>query len=199
MTRFKNFSVKLVHALVLYGGWGLFAISFLDSTFIPMPMVNDLLLMHLSSLAPARMPIYVFSCTAASVLGAYVLYAIGAGGGHFLRRKFSPEKMHRAQHWLERNDFVAVLVISLLPPPAPFKLFLVTAGAARMNRIRYGAALMVGRGVRFLAEGWLAVAYGARAEAYLKANLAWVSLVLAVAVAGITIAYRVWRARASAA
>jgi membrane protein YqaA with SNARE-associated domain len=155
--------------------------------------------MHLSSLAPARMPIYVFSCTAASVLGAYVLYAIGAGGGHFLRRKFSPEKMHRAQHWLERNDFVAVLVISLLPPPAPFKLFLVTAGAVRMNRIRYGAALMVGRGARFLAEGWLAVLYGAQAEAYLKANLAWVSLVLAVTVAGITIAYRVLKSRASAA
>ncbi len=198
MSSFKKFSLKLVQALVLYGGWGLFAISFLDSTFIPMPMVNDLLLMHLSSLAPARMPIYVFSCTAASVLGAYILYAIGAGGGHFLRRKFSPEKMQRAQHWLDRNDFASVLVISLLPPPAPFKLFLVTAGAARMKRLRYGAALVVGRGARFVAEGWLAVLYGARAEAYLKANLAWVSLVLAVAVAGITIAYRIWTARKTA-
>lgn len=199
MSSFENFSIKLVHALVLYGGWGLFAISFLDSTFIPFPMVNDLLLMHLSSLSPARMPVYVFSCTAASVLGAYVLYAIGAGGGQFFRRKFSPEKMHRAQHWLDRNDFAAVLVISLLPAPAPFKLFLVTAGAVRMNRLRYGAALVVGRGARFVAEGWLAVVYGARAEAYLKANLAWVSLVLAIAVTGLTIAYRIWTARKTAA
>ncbi len=199
MSFLKNLSVKLTHALVLYGGWGLFAISFLDSTFIPFPMVNDLLLMHLSSLSPARMPIYVFDCTAASVLGAYVLYGLGAGGGLFLRRKFSPEKIGRAQRWLDRNDFAAVLVISLLPPPAPFKLFLVTAGAVRMNRIRYGAALVVGRGARFVAEGWLAVLYGARAEAYLKANLGWVSLVVAIAVAGLTIAYRIWTGRTSAA
>ncbi len=180
---------------MLYGGWGLFAISFLDSTFIPFPMVNDLFLMHLSSVFPTRMPIYVLACTTASVLGAYVLYTLGAGGGKFFRRKFSPEKMGRAQHWIERNDFAAVLVVSLLPAPAPFKLFLVTAGALRMNRLRYGAALFVGRGARFAAEGWLAVLYGARAETYLKANLAWVSLVLAIVVIGLTLAYRVWTNR----
>src|SRR5207249_7198055 len=125
------------------------------------------------------------------------LYVLGAGGGQFFRRKFSPEKMGRAQRWLDRNDFAAVLVISLLPAPAPFKLFLVTAGVARMNRLRYGAALVVGRGARFVAEGWLAVLYGARAEAYLKANLAWVSLVVAVAVAGLTVAHRIWIRRAA--
>lgn len=197
MSFLKNLTHHLAHALVLYGALGLFAISLLDSTFIPFPMVNDLLLMHLSSLSPARMPLYVLNCTLASVLGAYVLYGIGHGGGKFFRRRFSPEKMGRAQHWLERNDFVAVLIISLLPAPAPFKLFLVTAGAVGMNRLRYGAALVVGRGVRFLAEGWLAVLYGARAEAYLKANLAWVSLVMAVVVAAATVAYRLFTRRPS--
>jgi membrane protein YqaA with SNARE-associated domain len=194
----KTLIATLGHALVLYGGWGLFAISFLDSTFIPFPMVNDLLLMHLSSLSPARMPIYVLDCTVASVLGAYVLYAIGAGGGKFLTRKFSPDKMARAQRWLERNDFATVLVISLLPAPAPFKLFLVTAGVVRMNRLRYGAALLVGRGARFVAEGWLAALYGAQAEKYLKANLAWVSLVIAVVVVALTLAYRIWARRPAA-
>ena len=198
MSKLKILIAKLGHALVLYGGWGLFAISFLDSTFIPFPMVNDLLLMHLSSLSPQRMPIYVLDCTAASVLGAYVLYAIGAGGGKLLTRKFSPEKMARARGWLERNDFATVLVISLLPAPAPFKLFLVTAGLMRMNRVRYGAALLVGRGARFLAEGWLAVLYGARAEAYLKANLAWVSLAIAIVVVVLTLAYRIWSRRPAA-
>ncbi|HEV2349392.1 MAG TPA: VTT domain-containing protein [Terriglobia bacterium] len=199
MSFLKNLTRNLAHALVLYGALGLFAISLLDSTFIPFPMVNDLLLMHLSSLSPERMLFYVLDCTAASVLGAYVLYAIGHGGGKFFRRKFTPEKMGRAQHWLERNDFAAVLIISLLPAPAPFKLFLVTAGALRMNRLRYGAALVVGRGARFLAEGWLAVRYGARAEAYLKANVAWVSLAVAVAVAAATVAYRLFTRRSSEA
>ena len=195
----KNLAAKLGPALVLYGGWGLFAISFLDSTFIPFPMVNDLLLMHLSSLSPTRMPIYVFASTAGSVLGSYVLYAVGRGGGNFLTRKFSPEKMGSAQRWIERNDFVSVLVISLLPAPAPFKLFLVTAGALKMNRLRFGAALVVGRGARFAAEGWLAVLYGARAEAYLKANLAWVSLTVAVLTIGMTLVYRIWSKRAATA
>jgi undecaprenyl-diphosphatase len=193
----KNLTLNLAHTLVLYGAVGLFAISFLDSTFIPFPMVNDILLMHLSSISPSRMPIYVLNCTVASVLGAFVLYGIGHGGGSFFRRRFSPEKMGRAQHWLERNDFAAVLVISLLPAPAPFKLFLVSAGAARMNRFRYGAALVVGRGARFFAEGWLAVLYGERAEAYLKANIVWVSLVVAVAVAAVTVAYRLIARRPS--
>lgn len=199
MSFLKNLTQHLAHSLVLYGALGLFAISLLDSTFIPFPLVNDLLLMHLSSLSPARMPFYVLDCTAASVLGAYVLYAIGHGGGKFFRRKFSPEKMSRAQHWLDRNDFAAILVISLLPAPAPFKLFLVTAGAVGMNRLRYGAALVVGRGARFLAEGWLAVLYGARAEAYLRANLAWVSLAVAVAVAAVAVAYRLFSKRPSVA
>ena len=197
MSKLKIPIMKLGHALVLYGGWGLFAISFLDSTFIPFPLVNDMLLMHLSSLSPARMPIYVLDCTVASVLGAYVLYAIGAGGGKLLTRKFSPEKMARAQGWLARNDFATVLVVSLLPAPAPFKLFLVTAGVARMNRLRYGAALVVGRGARFMAEGWLAALYGAQAEEYLKANLAWVSLVVAIVVVALTLAYRIWTKRAA--
>jgi membrane protein YqaA with SNARE-associated domain len=198
LTFLKNLAARLGPALVLYGGWGLFAISFLDSTFIPFPMVNDLLLMHLSSLAPTRMPIYVFACTAGSVIGSYVLYALGRGGGNFLTRKFSPEKAGTAQRWIERNDFVSVLVISLLPAPAPFKLFLVTAGALKMNRLRFGAALVVGRGVRFAAEGWLSVLYGVRAEAYLKANLARVSLAVALLTVGLTLVYRFWVRRPAA-
>ncbi len=190
MSFWKALSSNLGRHLILFGGWGLFAISFLDSTFIPFPLVNDLLLMHLSIKSPGAMPIYVAGCTAGSVLGAYVLYVLGAGGGKFLQRHFSADKMGRAERWIARNDFAAVLVISLLPAPAPFKLFLVSAGALRMNRLRYGAALVVGRGARFAAEGWLAAVYGARAEVYLKANIGTVSLIAALIVVAATIVTR---------
>ena len=189
MSFWKSLSAKLGRHLILYGGWGLFGISFLDSTFIPFPLVNDLLLMHLSVKSPAATPFYVVGCTAGSVLGAYVLYALGAGGGKFFRR-FSEEKVGGAERWLARNDFVAVLVISLLPAPAPFKVFLVSAGALRINRLRYGTALVIGRGARFAAEGWLAAHYGARAEAFLKANLVWVSVVTALVVIAATVVSR---------
>jgi len=189
----KSLGAKLGHHLVLYGGWGLFAISFLDSTFIPFPLVNDLLLMHLSTRSPGAMPLYVLACTAGSVFGAYVLYGLGAGGGKFLQRHFSADKMGRAEQWLSRNDFVSVLVISLMPAPAPFKLFLVSAGALRMNRLRYGAALVVGRGARFAAEGWLAMLYGARAEVYLRDNLGKASLIAALVIVLLTVVSRALR------
>lgn len=175
---------------MLYGGWGLFAISFLDSSFLSFPLINDLLLLHLSSQRPDRVLIYVLQSTAGSVLGAYVIYAISRRGGQLLWGSASPGNKSRAGQWLERNDFAAVLVASLLPPPAPFKVFLITAGALRVNPARFGAALLVGRGVRFAAEGLLAARYGARAEIYLKENIAWVSLLAAALVVMMVLVYR---------
>lgn len=194
---FKSLSGKLGRILVLYGGWGLFAISFLDSSVLSFPLVNDLLLIHLSSQLPGRMALYVLQTTLGSVLGAYVVYAIGYGGARFLSRKFGADSMARARRWIERNDFMTVLVASLLPPPAPFKLFMLAAGGARVSPVMFGAALLVGRGLRFAAEGLLAVRYGARAEAYLKANLGWASL--AVVAVLVTLALVRRRVRKSAA
>jgi membrane protein YqaA with SNARE-associated domain len=139
----KSLSVKLGHILVLYGGWGLFAMSFLDSSLIPFPVVNDLALIVMATKRPAWWPLYALASTLGSVCGAYVLYGIARGGGKFFFRKTPPQAMARAQHWLERNDFVAVLVASILPPPAPYKLFVLTAGLLRVNALNFGLALLV--------------------------------------------------------
>jgi len=176
--------------LILYGGGGLFAISFLDSSFLSFPLLNDLLLIHLCSRRPQLSPVYVTLGSLGSVLGACTIYALARGGGGYLWRRYSPNKLDRVRRWLARNDFAAVLVAALLPPPAPFKVFLVAAGMLRVNAIRFAGALVVGRGVRFTAEGLLAARYGAAAEAYLKHHLAWASLVAAVAVAGIALLSR---------
>jgi membrane protein YqaA with SNARE-associated domain len=191
----ESFSSKIGAALALYGGWGLLVISFLDSSFLSLPLANDLFLIHLAGAQPHKALLFAAQCTAGSVLGAYVTYGIARGGGMFLLRKAAPEKVARARRWLDRNDFVAVLVASLLPPPAPFKLFLLTAGIARVNAARFGLALLVGRGARFLAVGSLGALYGAAAEAYLKQNLAWVSLVAVAVILGLTLVFRRLRAR----
>jgi membrane protein YqaA with SNARE-associated domain len=186
----KSITAKLAQFLALYGGWGLLAISFLDSSILSLPLVNDLLLIHLAARQPERVVLYALQSTAGSILGAYLTYAIARGGGKYLLRKISAKKLARAQHWLDRNDFVSVLVASLLPPPAPFKVFLIAAGILRVNPVRFGAALLVGRGARFLAEGYLGARYGLQAEQYLKENLAWVSLVAVVVVVAGTVIYR---------
>jgi len=202
----KAFAAKIEQLLATYGAWGILATSFLDSTFVPMPGFNDLLLLHLSSRRPALALVYAFQCTLGSLLGCYVVYGLGRGGGRLFRRTRAAKpgsegvaaaparptagKAGTAQRWLQRNDFVSVLVMSLLPPPAPFKVFVFTAGALRMNPLRFGTALLIGRGFRFVAEGLLGARYGAQAETYIQHHMGRVSLVLAVAVTLGTLIYR---------
>lgn len=192
MPYLKSLAGSLGRALILHGGWGLFTISFLDSSFVPFPLFNDLALMLLASQHPARAILYAFQSTAGSVLGAYVIYGIARRGRKFLWRKATPQAVARAERWLARNDFVALLVASLLPPPAPLKVFVVTAGVLQMNVLHFGAAMLVGRSVRFGAVAWLGAHYGARAEPYLRRNLGWASLVAVLLVVGLTLLYRYW-------
>jgi len=186
----KSLIVKLGQVLALYGGWGLLGISFLDSSFVPLPSANDLLLIHLSSQHPKRALLYALASTVGSVLGAYVIYGLARGGARFLWRWQSSAAMTRAHAWLERNEFVSILVMSLLPPPAPFKVFLITAGALRVNAARFGVALLVGRSLRFTSEALLGARYGAQAEAYLKEHFVWASLVAVGLIVALTLLHR---------
>jgi membrane protein YqaA with SNARE-associated domain len=180
--------------LALYGG-GLFLLSFLDSSFIPFPGINDLALIVLASQHPARSPFYALLSTLGSLLGCYVMYGIARGGGKLAGGRAASNKGNRARLWLERNDFVAMLAASLLPPPAPLKIFVLAAGALRTNALRFGAALLIGRSLRFAAEAWLGARYGAQAEATLKKHLTWASLVTILIVIGLTFLSRWWKGR----
>jgi len=174
----KSLSAHLGQVLLIYGGWGLFAMSFLDSSFVPFPVVNDLALIVMASNRPAWWPVYALASTLGSVAGAYLLYGIARGGGEFIWRKTPPHAMAHARRWLEHNEFVSVLVASILPPPAPLKVFLLTAGVLRVNPFYFGLALLVGRGLRFGADAWLGARYGLQAQDYLRHNLVWASLAM---------------------
>ena len=202
----KSLSLKLGHVLALYGGVGLFALSFLDSSFVPFPGINDLGLIVLASQRPARAPFYALMSTLGSLLGCYVIYGIARGAEKLAEGRSTstkgtsvlPTKGTSVRRWLERNDFVAMLVMSLLPPPAPLKISVLTAGALRMNALHFGLALLLGRSLRFAAEAWLGARYGAQAEAYLKKNLGWTSLVTILLVIGLTLLSRWWTGRGAA-
>jgi membrane protein YqaA with SNARE-associated domain len=186
----KSISLKLGHILVLYGGWGLFAMSFLDSSLIPFPVVNDLALIVMASKRPALWPIYALASTLGSVGGAYLLYGIARGGGKFFFRKSTPQSITSAKRWLERNEFVAILVAALLPPPAPYKVFVLTAGVLRVNALNFGLALLVGRGLRFAADAWLGAHYGIQAQDYVRHNLGWASLAIVAVIVGVALLQR---------
>ena len=175
----KSLSLKLGHVLVLYGGWGLFAMSFLDSSLIPFPVVNDLALILMASKRPAWWPLYALASTLGSVCGAYLLYGIARGGGEFFFRKTTPQSVTDARHWLE-------------PPPAPLKVFILMAGVLRVDALHFGLALLVGRGLRFAADAWLGAHYGVQAQDYVRHNLGWTSLAIVVMIVSLALLQRWW-------
>lgn len=159
-----------VLALAL-GGPGLFVVALLDSSFLPLPGITDVLLVITVTRHPAGMLWYVGMTVAGSVIGCLALHYLGRKGGEALvRKKFTGEKIERAMGALQRNGVMAVLVPCLLPPPAPFKIFILLAGAAGISAARLATAIAIGRGVRYLALGVLAMQYGEQAMAYMSAH-----------------------------
>ncbi len=180
------------YALAL-GAPGLFIIGFLDSSFLSLPEINDLLVIWMVTQHKSRVVLYVTAATLGSIAGCLVLYYLGRKGGDaFVRKRFSGPRVDRALEIVRRHGVMAVLVPSLLPPPAPFKIFVLLAGVAGISAPRFAIAIGIGRGFRYFAEGLLAIRYGDQAMAYLQGNLRELSLVVAgLLVVGIGI-YVLW-------
>jgi membrane protein YqaA with SNARE-associated domain len=162
------------------GGIGLFVIAALDSSFLSFPQVNDLLVIYLSTKYPERMPYYAGMTTAGSLVGCFMLYAVARKGGEvFLRKRFSAARVDRGMALYQRFGLLAVVVPSLLPPPTPFKIFVLMAGAAAVAPWRFGLAIVIGRGIRYFGQGYLAVRYGERAVEMVRAHGSETGLALA--------------------
>ncbi|HEV2426090.1 MAG TPA: VTT domain-containing protein [Terriglobia bacterium] len=190
MHSFQAFAVHLGHVLAHWGGWGLFLINALDSSILAFPLINDLLLIHMSARHPNLGPYYAVCCTAGSIAGSFAIYYLGKGGGRIFRRNPEMREAGRARRWLRRNDFATVLVVSLLPPPTPFKVVPIVAGAMGMKRSRLLSALIIGRGIRFAFEAWVGVRYGAAAERFLRFHLTFLSVLTAASVILLIVVYR---------
>ncbi len=152
------------------GGVGLFTVAFLDSSVLSFPVINDLLVIHLSIRNPVAMPYYVTMATLGSLAGSIVLYYLAKKGGEAYFRKHTGGRGERIRQWLDRNAFLAVAIPSILPPPMPFKAFVVAAGVFQIRRRIFISALVAGRGFRYFAEGFLAVRYGQDAVRYISEN-----------------------------
>ena len=184
---------KVSEYLITFGAFGLFAVALLDSTFVPLPSSADALMLLLTTAHPRWMLLYAFMATAGSALGCWILYLVSRRAGARALRRFSEAKQKRVKDLIERYDMAAVLVATLLPPPFPFKLFVVTAGVFRFSLVRFMIAIVVGRAFRFLLEGYFAVRYGAEAKAILAQYYPWIGLGLAVAILAFVIARRLMK------
>jgi membrane protein YqaA with SNARE-associated domain len=178
------------------GGPGLFLIAFLDSSFLSFPEVNDLLIIWLTTQHPERMVYYALMTTMGSIAGCLALYTLARKGGEkFLRKRVHERHVDRAMELFQRYGLLAILIPSILPPPAPFKIFVLAAGVARVKVWHFITAIAIGRGTRYFGEGLLAVWYGEAAAVFLKENAATVAIAVAAAVLAGTLIYIFWQKR----
>jgi membrane protein YqaA with SNARE-associated domain len=160
------------------GAPGLFLISFLDSSVLTFPVINDLVLIKLSIEHPARMPLYAFMAATGSVLGCLLLYFIARKGGEAFFHKKAGHRGAAIRHWVEENGFVGMLIAALLPPPTPFKIFVFAAGVFEVPLWSYTSAITLARLIRYFGIGYLAVRYGNDALPYLKDHKVEASVVI---------------------
>lgn len=143
------------------GGWGLGPAAFLDSSFISLAGGVDLWLVTLAIANPSSTPLYVMAATAGSVLGATTLnLTMRAGGKALAGKRGNSETMQQVKVQLERYGAWAVMAAAMLPPPAPFKLFVMTSGFLGQSIWRFVVGLLVGRLIRYSLVGFLASRYG---------------------------------------
>ena len=159
---------KVVAFAGTLGAPGLFLISFLDSSILTFPIINDLLLIHLSVQRPTRMPLYAAITAIGSTLGCVLLYFIAKKGGEAFFHRRAGVHAGAVRHWLERNGFAGMLGAAMLPPPTPFKFFVFAAGVFEMPLFSFASAIAVARLFRYFGIGYLAVRYGEGALPFLK-------------------------------
>jgi membrane protein YqaA with SNARE-associated domain len=178
------------------GAPGLFLVALLDSSFLSLPQVNDILLIWMVAQKPSMWWVYAGMSTLGSVAGCLVMYLLARKGGERLLRKWmSAERIEKAHRTFSRYGLMAVLVPSILPPPAPFKIFVLLAGVVQIPIWQFIAAIGLGRGFRYFGEALLARWYGQQAMTFLDENLRPVSLALAAVLVVGALAYAWLRQR----
>jgi membrane protein YqaA with SNARE-associated domain len=168
------------------GAPGVFLIAFLDSSFLSIPEINDIIIITAAARHPGTAWLYVLFTTLGSVAGCLTLWALGRRGGEaFLVKRFGRERVERTREVFRRWDVLALALPAVMPPPMPFKIFVLSAGVFDFPVRRFVITLFVARGIRYTAWAIGGAVYGDRALAALQHSDAWFARNLPV-VLGVT-------------
>ena len=152
-------NLVLLPFLAKFGFWGMGALALLDSSTIPIPM--DALLAFSVWNDKSRFWLYILMASIGSAIGGLLPYGLGRAGGElFLLKRVNRERYERMRTRFERQEFLAMMIPSMLPPPTPWKAFVFAAGVFEMRIIPFLLAVFCGRMVRWLMLSLLVLKLG---------------------------------------
>jgi len=179
-----EWKLLILPALLKWGIWGIGAIAVLDSSSIPVPM-DAILAVYVWNDKPHFL-VYCLMAAAGSAIGGLLPYGLGRAGGElFLLKRINRAKFERLRDRFQRQEFLAVMIPSMMPPPAPWKMFIFASGVFEMRIPVFLLAVFAGRMLRWLALSLLVLKLGPGAvDLVARHAVPTVLIVSALAVAG---------------
>ena len=156
-----KFSTILLTHLKPLGIWGVGGLALIDSALIPIPVSMDGVVIGYVATNRHMFLLYSLMAAAASSIGSLVPFYVGRAGGElFLLKRINRERYERIRDKFERQEFVAIMVPAMLPPPTPLKLFEFAAGVFEMKPMAFVLAIFTGKFVQFLVCSLLYIWFG---------------------------------------
>ncbi len=193
-------ALPVPHWLIHFGVLGVFVVSVIDASVIPLPLPGstDLLVLLLATQHNAPWMLVV-AAVSGSVLGGYLTWSAGKKGGEAMLERYVPKRFSaRIIKWVKRNGIVSVCTAAILPPPIPLLPFLLAAGALGVSRKQFFWSFGIARTVRYSLIAWLGVTYGRHVLHWWSRYLAgWSDVILWVFI-GLLIAavvFGIWKYR----
>jgi membrane protein YqaA with SNARE-associated domain len=145
------------------GGFGLLGLGIFDSSFLFMPLGNDLLVIAMSAHKPSHMPYYALMSAAGSVIGCLLVDIVSRKGGEEgIEKHVSKKRLEYVKKKVKKSAGKALIFAALMPPPFPFTPFVIASAALQYPRKKLLLIIAITRSVRFLAEGFAAIRFGTR-------------------------------------
>lgn len=154
-------SAALIVVLKPLGIWGLGGLALIDAALIPIPTSMDSVIIGYVWNAHKKFLLYCLMGAAASTLGGLVPYYVGRAGGElFLLQRINRKRYERMRDRFESQEFLAIMIPAMLPPPTPMKLFQFAAGVFEMRPLPYTLAVFTGKFIQFLVCALITIFFG---------------------------------------
>ena len=190
-----KWTLLILAVLKPLGMWGVLGFAAVDAAFLGMPL--DAIVAGYVWANPHRLLLYSAMAATGSALGSIVIYVIGYKGGEVLLvKRIGEKRFNKIRAAFDRHEFLALMLPSMLPPPTPFKLFVLSAGVAEMRFSHFLGAIFFGRLLRFVVLSFLVIRYGPEIVGFFGGMVHHHGrIAIAVIAAAALIGWWIWRVR----